>query len=810
MTLAPLIASGLVNPWLAGGVGLAGVPIVIHLLSRRRFRHVDWAAMTFLLDAERRNRRRVRFEEWLLVALRCLAMALLALLVARPFAQPGLIATLLGGAGQSHRVIVVDDSASLSHTVGARADFEQLRESLERLLGWLGQSAAGDSLTILRTSAPDQPIVEDQRVSAASIAEVKTLIGAAKLNPVMVPADPVRAIGVIAGRLSDEQQKRRTDVYILSDFQASEWLGRAPEAKAGSAAPDAAAESETHATSSPAAAAADSPFDPLIRLDSDSVHVYLLAVGDARRDNVAVEGVEMERPQTIAGFPAVCRARIANFSGRATPKLSLGVTINGAPAPPVACDPIEPGKRGTASFEVTIPEAGVARVEVGVGRHDGMPADDTYAIAVDAKPAISVLLVDGDPSTDPLRDETHFLRTALAPPGVVVSGIEVKTITPAELDVTDLHAFDCVVLCNVGEIDTVVAERLGKYVERGGGLAIMLGDRVDTDMYNARLLRGSPSLLPAELRGVRRAADPASGFGLTRVGRHPVTALFPDGSAGLVESVRFRAFVRTRELTEGEEPTGADATPHEDVRVLARFTDEQQSPALIERKVGAGRVLLFTSTADMAWHDWPRAVDGSYVVTMLEMVQYLARRSDAPAAFQSGDRLEYAVSADEYEPSGFFHTPDGDSAATQRAKVEQAGSAADASIRLVGPPARQLGTYQLELTSRQAGPQTRPLCVNLARVESDLTAASQAELAAGLGDVPYTYLPAGESFVGRGEQSRRELWPAVCTLLVVVLMSEQALAWWFGTPARRRAPGDARRSLWRRWYRRLAIGNRKS
>ena len=68
------------------------VPILIHLLARRRFRRICWAAIAFLLEAERRNRRRIRVEQLILLALRCLAVLLLALLVSRPFVQPGSLA----------------------------------------------------------------------------------------------------------------------------------------------------------------------------------------------------------------------------------------------------------------------------------------------------------------------------------------------------------------------------------------------------------------------------------------------------------------------------------------------------------------------------------------------------------------------------------------------------------------------------------------------------------------------------------------------------------------------------------------------
>ena len=77
MIASATLAAGFVNPALLGGLGLFLVPIIIHLLSRRHHRRVEWAAMRFLLEADKENRRRVRFEQWLLLALRCLVMVLL-------------------------------------------------------------------------------------------------------------------------------------------------------------------------------------------------------------------------------------------------------------------------------------------------------------------------------------------------------------------------------------------------------------------------------------------------------------------------------------------------------------------------------------------------------------------------------------------------------------------------------------------------------------------------------------------------------------------------------------------------------------
>src|SRR5579864_8864844 len=69
---APLTAAAI-----AGGA--VSVPIIIHLLNRRRFKIVTWAAMRFLLAAQRKNSRRMRLEQLILLAVRCLLVLLLVL-----------------------------------------------------------------------------------------------------------------------------------------------------------------------------------------------------------------------------------------------------------------------------------------------------------------------------------------------------------------------------------------------------------------------------------------------------------------------------------------------------------------------------------------------------------------------------------------------------------------------------------------------------------------------------------------------------------------------------------------------------------
>src|SRR5262245_22502814 len=72
------------NPgFLAAAAALISVPIIIHLINRMRYKRVRWAAMEFLLKAQKRMRRRLIIEQLLLLFLRCLLVALTGLLVLR-------------------------------------------------------------------------------------------------------------------------------------------------------------------------------------------------------------------------------------------------------------------------------------------------------------------------------------------------------------------------------------------------------------------------------------------------------------------------------------------------------------------------------------------------------------------------------------------------------------------------------------------------------------------------------------------------------------------------------------------------------
>ena len=154
----PLAAAGTI-------AAAASVPIVIHLLNRRRYRIVDWAAMRFLLAAQRQNVRRLRLEQWLLLAIRCLVLVLLAgaLAAVTPWAEsiwqrvlPGNTLTGPVISGRTHKVLILDGSLSMTLRGDRGTSFDRARALATELVR---SSAGGDGFSVILIGAPVQTVV---------------------------------------------------------------------------------------------------------------------------------------------------------------------------------------------------------------------------------------------------------------------------------------------------------------------------------------------------------------------------------------------------------------------------------------------------------------------------------------------------------------------------------------------------------------------------------------------------------------------------------------------------------------------------
>src|SRR5437762_8407826 len=151
-----ILGAGMVNPaFFVAGIFLAAIPIVIHLLNRRRFKTVQWAAMEFLLRAMRKNRRRIRFEQWLLLAVRCSVLFLLGLALARPLGCEETSLAALAARRTGLHVIIVDNSYSMMYEADrpeAKTHLDQAKLLAKRLIDRF--RGGGEAIAIISAARP--------------------------------------------------------------------------------------------------------------------------------------------------------------------------------------------------------------------------------------------------------------------------------------------------------------------------------------------------------------------------------------------------------------------------------------------------------------------------------------------------------------------------------------------------------------------------------------------------------------------------------------------------------------------------------
>jgi len=189
--------------------------------------------------------------------------------------------------------------------------------------------------------------------------------------------------------------------------------------------------------------------------------------------------------------------------------------------------------------------------------------------------------------------------------------ISPKVVSGPELDGEPLGDYDVVALCNVPRLSIEQWARLETFVDRGGGLMVFSGDLVSIENYNRYGYADGRGLLPGEIRRPAESTDDgdsAAYFDGKNLS-HRIVADFRDQPASGLFLARVERYLRV------------ESAPHRS-QVVMRYTNGDT--ALMASDFGRGRVLLFTTTANMDWTNLP--AKGDYVSLMLNAIAYLAPR----------------------------------------------------------------------------------------------------------------------------------------------------------------------------------------
>jgi len=552
---------GFINPLALWGLLLASAPIIIHLLNRRRFKVVEWAAMEFLLASSRKNNRRVQIEQLILLALRVLLIAAVVLLVARPVGQRRALASL--AERQRFVLLVFDTSMSMGYREGSMTSYDRGLAFAEDLMGSLRE---GDTWALVSAAGRGETSVQEP---SYDLEAARAAVARDRLPLTDAGGSLPRALEAAEDVLKRAKDGAK-DVYIVTDLQRSSWL-----AASGSVGADDA--------------------DRAKRI-SQMARVVLVDVGSENPSNLAVTSVTTEASLVVAGGETVVRAEVANFGADTAGDVAVHFLVDGFRQQRAAARAIPPGGTGQWEFRHVFRNQGAHTITMEL-EADNLPRDDRRSFALDARESVRVLLVDGEPGAEAFSGETDYLRRSLRPGGAEGDGLSLflpEVVTVEGLSGSDLPGYDAVVLANVARLSDAALASVESYVRRGGALLVFPGERVDREFYNRALYRDGLGILPCSLGNTvgdandRKQAVHISGEG----GDHPFLRLFREQRVIRLSSAFFFRYVRLETVSEA---AGA--------RVVCRF--DGGAPAIVEGPVGKGRVVVFASTADDAWNDMP-------------------------------------------------------------------------------------------------------------------------------------------------------------------------------------------------------------
>ena len=428
-----------VEPLFLFGLLAAALPVVVHLINRRKAVRRDFPALKFLMQSNRRESRGIKVRQWLLMALRILVVALLAFALAKPFVLSS------AGVTASERlptatVFVLDDSFSMQHGDWWERAMAALEKRQDRLRPW-------DEVALV-TTGPGAP-----RLVGRLTGNHSELEDAVDALPPGAHATHLTDALLAASDILEASELPNRKIVVISDL-----------ARGGF---DTAAQ----------------PGEPIPH------EVELVSIRDeAEVPNLAVESVAYEQEGSTRDPVWRVEAMVRNFADEAR-KVEIRLTIDGAVVAGGLVD-VPANESVKHIFRHKFEGSGVREGAVELIDSDGLSIDDRRIFVVRLRDAIRTLLVNGEPSSVPFHDEMFFLERALNPRMDTVSNVVPDLTTRDGLETAELSSYDVVVLANVSKLTPVTARKLQTFVEKGGGLMIAMGDQVDTADPRKFLIRG--------------------------------------------------------------------------------------------------------------------------------------------------------------------------------------------------------------------------------------------------------------------------------------------------------------------------------
>ncbi len=527
---------------------LLGLPVLIHLISRKKRKLIDFPSLKFLKTAYMKRVKYIKLNEMLLLIVRMLIAAFLILAFSRfcAFMPDPAPATGLKYA------VIIDDSYSLQYAAGGVKMIDRLKKDASEFVMKFKHSP---EFMLIRTS--------DHSVNSKFLAQEAA---AAEINSLKTSSVPRSLANTMTALVKSERYKEFAAVFVFSDFIAAD-SGDAAKLSALLAA------------------------DQTIR-QGPRVEVFNIGPADAaelsKNKNLSIFSVTLPEEKIIAGKTFQIKGIVKNHSiYPATAEISLWQDESLIDQIQVRAD-----SRSEAEFTMKHSFANFGQHSMRLSlQQDAVLEDNDFNFVLNPISSLYVMMLYKDNEKRSETGDFKFVSTALNPlnsislkDGLVIQPVLVNTAFQAPADFSN---YDAVVVSGLDALDESVAARLEKFVREGGGVLILPPQDINHKNFSRSFARISPVIFN-EAAAPIAAPNEASFFGFTDVAYdHPVFSLFKNKASGDIEKPKFFRIIPVDEK--------AIAAPGSS-SILARF--ERSVPALIERRVGKGVSIIFTGFLD--------------------------------------------------------------------------------------------------------------------------------------------------------------------------------------------------------------------
>jgi hypothetical protein len=589
------------NLALIGGLASVVAPVLIHLSHRRKVKQQPWGAMRFLEEMLARSRRRLLLDEWLLLAVRVMALLLVALALVRPAVKRAAISpgAGLGRQGRTASVVMIDDSLSTS-AGRSRAVFEEMKALT---LAYLTTLSPGDEVSLLTRSEVVAGAAADPLYDLEA---VRTRVST--LQPTSIASDMPGLIEAGLAQLA-RHINPGAELVLVCDGRQDGWRTeerlRWEEIRA-----------RLRGTRDAVPGSRQRP------------HLILLSPpAEAMDSNLAVSEMRVDRTLVTAGQSVGLRVRVSHQGGLEPHGVRVRLMLNGQPAGERLAS-LRAGGQEDLVFPMVFSEPGGHAVEAILeGVRDSLAADDRRALAVQVELPLPVLLVEGQSGAG-FESSLAFVEAALDPGGQGKGPFRVTRLAASQVSAQKLGGHRVVVLGDVAGLDAASVGALERFIVSGGGLLAGFGLRSDRETVNRTWARGGSGFLPCPLGNLAQASP---GLELaTAAPSHPVFNAFAAQGSGVWQEVKVRRWFHL----------DLESVRSQEIETLLRLSDG--SPLAVARRRGLGEVILFATSLNGQWTDLP--IHAAFVPLVRGMVGHLGSFVMPPRNLRVGERITFARS----------------------------------------------------------------------------------------------------------------------------------------------------------------------